>query len=154
MHAKTLIALAVQQLERKSVRGLAERMEVSHALVSDWQRGEKPMPNERIRQIAKIAHQDAGPWLLLINAEQEGGELGREWAKLAKRLGAAVAMLVVAALPLPSKASIASDFAINGGNAHYVTRRGYYWTLLRTWLAQRLQRPKPSADTLEASVCL
>jgi transcriptional regulator with XRE-family HTH domain len=105
MHAKTLIALAVQQLERKSVRGLAERLEVSHALISDWQRGEKPIPNERIRQIAKVANQDAGPWLLLINAEQEHGELGKEWAKLAKRLTATAALLVITvANALPGRA--------------------------------------------------
>lgn len=37
---------------------------------------------------------------------------------------------------------------------HIMSAVGFYWTLLRDWVAQRLQRHKPAADTLEASVCL
>ena len=39
-------------------------------------------------------------------------------------------------------------------NAHYVKRRGYYWNLLRDWLAHLLHRPNPSPECMEARQCL
>lgn len=161
MHVTTLIELAIQRVERKSVRGLAERMGVSHTKVSEWKNGAKPIPEERIQQLAKIAGQDAGPWLLLIKSQQEEGELGRLWASLAKKLGAVAGLLLVAALPYSVSAKAlnffdrpGSHFAITGDTAHYVTWWRYYGGVLRDWLAHHLHRPKPSPGCLEARTCL
>ncbi|AVY66712.1 helix-turn-helix domain-containing protein [Xanthomonas translucens] len=94
MHINTLIELAIQRSLRRSLRGLAEQMGITSGVLSEWKKGNKPIPDERIQQLAKIAGQDIGPWLLLIRSEQDQGELGREWAKLYKRLGATAAIFL------------------------------------------------------------
>lgn len=96
MHVTTLIELAMQHTGRPSLRPFGELVGVSHAKIAEWKTGAKPIPEDRIRQIARMAGQDPGPWLLLIKSEQEGGELGREWAKLARRLAATAAVLLCA----------------------------------------------------------
>ncbi|ALR04615.1 DUF3693 domain-containing protein [Xylella fastidiosa] len=95
MHATKLIELAVQRLDRKNVRALAERIDIAHGVLYDWKNGNKPIPNERIQELAKIAGEDAGQWLLLIRSEQDQGELSKEWAKLYKRLTATAATVLV-----------------------------------------------------------
>lgn len=96
MYIKALVGLAVQRLDRKSVRALAERIGVTHSVLYEWRDGKKPVPDERIQQIAKIAGQDPGEWLLLIHSEQDQGDLGRVWAKLYKRLGITAAGILCA----------------------------------------------------------
>lgn len=123
MHAETLIAMAVQQSLRKSMRGLAEQMGITVSSLSDWKVGKSPIPDDRIQQLAKIAGQDAGPWLLLIHSEQDQGELGREWAKLYKRLaGAAMALFLVigASMPAPVKASQIQQLAKPESTSMYI----------------------------------
>lgn len=85
------------------MRGLAEQMGITVSSLSDWKVGKSPIPDDRIQQLAKIAGQDPGPWLLLIHSEQDGGELGREWAKLYKRL-AGTAVLAALAVGIISPA--------------------------------------------------
>src|SRR5690606_20247131 len=77
--------------------GLAEQMGITVSSLSDWKVGKSPIPDDRIQQLAKIAGQDAGPWLLLIHSEQDQGELGREWAKLYKRLASTALVVAIAA---------------------------------------------------------
>ncbi|MCG8276638.1 DUF3693 domain-containing protein [Stenotrophomonas sp. NLF4-10] len=79
------------------MRGLAEQIGVTVASLSEWNTGKRPIPDDRIQQLAKIAGQDAGPWLLLIHSEQDQGELGREWAKLYKRLASTALVVAIAA---------------------------------------------------------
>ncbi|QDS18162.1 DUF3693 domain-containing protein [Xanthomonas arboricola] len=131
MHIKTLIELAVQRLDRKSVRSLSERMGIAHGVLYEWRDGKKPVPDERIQQIAKIAGQDPGPWLLLIHSEQDQGDLGREWAKLYKRLGIAVLGVVLCignALPGQAEARRPADMhhSLQADNQHplYIMRSG------------------------------
>ncbi|MBV6746240.1 DUF3693 domain-containing protein [Xanthomonas vasicola] len=127
MYIAALIGLAVQRLDRKSVRALAERMGIAHGVLYEWRDGKKPVPDERIQQIAKIAGQDPGEWLLLIHSEQDQGDLGREWAKLYKRLGMAAMALVLcigAALPGRAEAAVHHAFEANNANALYIMRNG------------------------------
>ncbi|MDD0923772.1 DUF3693 domain-containing protein [Xylella fastidiosa] len=91
----------------------------------EWRNGTKPIPDERIRQLAKIAKEDAGKWLLLIRSEQDKGELGKEWEKLYKKLTATAATLLIGAsitCPNTSQAqSINKNFSNeNSDNAYYV----------------------------------
>ncbi|EKQ61378.1 hypothetical protein MOU_17807, partial [Xanthomonas citri pv. malvacearum str. GSPB1386] len=128
MHIAALIGLAVQRLDRKSVRALAERMGIAHGVLYEWRDGKKPVPDERIQQIAKIAGQDPGEWLLLIHSEQDQGELGREWAKLYKRLSmAAMALVLCIGSALPERAEAAMRHAFEANNAahaiHYAKWR-------------------------------
>lgn len=148
MHVRTLIDLAMQHTDRRSLRTFAELVGVSHTKIAQWKNGDFPIPDDRIRQIAKLAAQDPGPWLLLIKSEQEDGELGREWAKLAKRLGA-VGMAVLCAigfsLPIAGNAHARrnADPMASGevqGNAYYVKADWAWWArLVRWWLAWKLR---------------
>ncbi|WP_416640629.1 DUF3693 domain-containing protein [Xanthomonas arboricola] len=105
MHVNTLIELCVQRTDRKSVRAFAEQLGIAHGVMNDWKNGKKPIPEERIRQFAKFAQLDPGPWLLLIKSEQDTGDLGREWAKLYKKLGMTVmAVLLCIGSALPGRA--------------------------------------------------
>lgn len=113
------------------MRGLSEQMGIKVASLSSWKKGDSPLPDERIRQLAKIAGQDPGPWLLLIHSEQDEGDLGREWARLYKRLGMAAMALVLcigSALPGRADASIKREqmhvSAENNAHALYIMRSG------------------------------
>ncbi|RWA36715.1 hypothetical protein XfCFBP8078_11755 [Xylella fastidiosa subsp. multiplex] len=108
MQAKTLINLCIQRSLRKSMRGLADQLGIGHTSLNDWQREIKPMPEERIRQLAKFAGEDPGHWLLLIKSEQEKGDLGKEWTKLYKRLTTTAATLIAGADVSYSNASYVS----------------------------------------------
>ena len=72
------------------------------------------MPEDRIASIARIAHVDAGEWLLLIEAEQARGEARKAYGSLVKRLGIA-ALLALASVP-----GMASVSHIDAGTAYYV----------------------------------
>ncbi len=113
------------------MRGLADQLGIGHTSLNDWQREIKPMPEERIRQLAKFAGEDPGHWLLLIKSEQEKGDLGKEWAKLYKKLTATAATLLISggiSCPAPSQAqSISEKFSNeNSHNAYYVHQVGAY----------------------------
>lgn len=91
-----------------SDNALAQRMGVSRQLVSNWRKATAPVSDDRIAQLARLAHEDAGSWLVQIHAEQADGEAGKAWAALAKRLAAAAACVMVAAgfqlAPAPAQA--------------------------------------------------
>lgn len=99
MYAEKLVEKAIQHSLRKSLRSLAAQMGISSGILCEWKQGIKPIPDERIRQLAKIARVDPGEWLLLIHMEAAPGELGREWRKLAIRLGVPLMALCVAVSP-------------------------------------------------------
>ncbi|MDD0883774.1 DUF3693 domain-containing protein [Xylella fastidiosa] len=143
MQAKTLINLCIQRSLRKSMRGLADQLGIGHTSLNDWQREIKPMPEERIRQLAKFAGEDPGHWLLLIKSEQEKGDLGKEWAKLYKKLTATAATLLIGAsitCPNTSQAqSINKNFSNeNADNAYYV----HYVHQVGAYKARCLASPK------------
>lgn len=147
MHAKTLIDLAMQHTDRRSLRPFAELVGVSHTKIGEWRNGDV-MPEERIRQIAKLAGQDPGPWLLLIKSEQDKGELGREWAKLAKKLAATAAVFLCAVTVAGSVvASSVSSYASNG--MHIMSNVRYWWRLALLLIGQRR---KPSGPYIEANL--
>lgn len=111
MYAEQLVEKAIQQSLRKSLRSLAAQMGISSGILCEWKQGIKPIPDERIRQLAKIAKVDPGEWLLLIHMEAAPGELGREWRKLAIRLGVPMLGLCVAISPFLLGESIAYTFS-------------------------------------------
>ncbi|UIT42166.1 DUF3693 domain-containing protein [Xylella fastidiosa] len=131
MHTEALIKLCVQRTLRNSVRGLAEELGLNNVSINNWKLGYKPIPEERIRQLAKFAGEDPGHWLLLIKSEQEKGDLGKEWAKLYKKLTATAATLLIGAnitCPNTSQAqSINKNFSNESSdNAYYVHQVGAY----------------------------
>lgn len=100
MYINQLVDLAIQRSLRQTLRGLASQMGVSSSVLSQWRQGNKPIPDDRIQQLARIAKVDAGEWMVLIRMEAAPGDLGREWRKLAIRLGVPLMALCVAVLPL------------------------------------------------------
>ena len=102
---------------------LAERLGISRQAVSNWRHGDKFPDEETIAQLALLAGDDPAQWLVAIKAVRTDGAAGKAWAALAKRLGAAAAVLLVAALPQAGQAKAGSLFAINPDTAHYVISR-------------------------------
>lgn len=159
MHVRTLIDLAMQHTDRRSLRTFAELVGVSHTKVAQWKNGDFPIPDDRIRQIAKLAAQDPGPWLLLIKSEQDDGELGREWAKLAKRLGA-VGLAVLCAIgfsgAMPGKAYAArvSELRISDDASPQCllckADWGWWARLARWWLEWKLRGSRSTTGRLDA----
>ena len=113
MYISQLVDMAVQRSLRQTLRGLATQMGVSSSVLSQWRQGNKPIPDDRIQQLARIAKVDPGEWLVLIHMEAAPGELGREWRKLAIRLGVPMAALCVAILP----------FFLSGSEAYQIAAR-------------------------------
>lgn len=93
-----LLDKAAEQCSPATYKALAERLGISRSLISNWKAGDWPMPQERIAEIARIAHVDAGEWMLLIEAEQAKGEAKKAYGSLVKRLGIA-ALLGMMATP-------------------------------------------------------
>jgi DNA-binding transcriptional regulator YdaS (Cro superfamily) len=87
---------------------LAQRLGVSRAQLSAWRVGREAVPEDRIAEIARVAHADAGEWRLLIEAEQARGEARKAYGLLVKRLGIA-ALLAIATAP-----AMAAHFAYSG----------------------------------------
>lgn len=79
---------------------LAEKLGVSRQLVSQWRKGANPLSDDRIAQIAHLAKEDGGRWLLTIHAETAQGAAAKDWAALLRKFGAAAAVSVVALMPL------------------------------------------------------
>lgn len=102
---------------------LAERLGVSRQLVSQWRKGHNPLADERIAQIARAAGEDAGVWLVRVRAEQTHGEAAKAWARLARQLGAAAALAIVAFIPYTASAKPLISDGQFVSNAYYVTLR-------------------------------
>lgn len=133
---------------------LGERIGKSRQVISQWRAGSTWPEEDMVVKLAEMAGDEPAQWLVAIKAVRSDGAAAKVWASLAKRLGAVAAVLLVAALPFGAQAKAGSHFAINPDTAHYVTRLGYYWGVLRDWLAHRLHRPEPASGVLEARSCL
>lgn len=119
--------------------GLATKIGVARATVSQWKTGVVPFPAERIAEVARIAHLDPAEWVVLVEAEQAKGEARKAYTSLVKRLGIAALLAIVCS---PALASISH---ITTGNAYYVRARRLVTRLLGT-LERR--RSLPHADLL------
>ena len=101
MDAKNaLLDKARATCSRPSDLALAEKLGVSRSSVSHWRSGKEPLSDERIAQLAKLANEPGGKWLVAIRAQQTTGEAHRAWEQLARQLGmaASVAMMLGAGL--------------------------------------------------------
>lgn len=106
---------------------LAEKLGVSRQLVSQWRKGANPMSDDRIAQIAHLAREDGGRWLLTIHAERASGAAAKDWQALLRRFGAAAALGVVVLMPwsnASAKAVAHEASAQFATNAYYVNSSG------------------------------
>lgn len=72
---------------------------INRQSVSKWRNGEAYPDEERIAQLAEMADEDAGDWLLIVRAERSTGDAKKAYRSLAKRLGIA-ALLGLVAMPV------------------------------------------------------
>lgn len=84
-----LLDKAQEQCSPANQTGLALRLGVTRGAISSWKTQAYPLPTERIAELARIAHLDAGEWVVLVEAEQSKGEAKKTYGLLAKRLGIA-----------------------------------------------------------------
>lgn len=73
---------------------IARRLKASRQLVNNWRKG-VPMKQERIVQLARLAHENEGYWLARIEAEQSQGETRRAWEQVVTRLSQAACLGIV-----------------------------------------------------------
>ena len=95
---------------------LGERLGRSRQVVSQWRSGDKYPDEDVIVQLAELAGDDPGEWLLAIKAIRSEGAAGKAWSALAKRLAATAALvLLVAFLPVQNAvAHSVNTLQING----------------------------------------
>lgn len=105
---KLLLDRAIEHCDPRTATTLGERLKVSRQQISRWKHGHDPMPQDKVIAAAKIAHENAGDWWLLIEREQSTGEVRKSIEDIMKRLGvsfAAIALCAMATLPVPVKAA-------------------------------------------------
>lgn len=105
---KKLLDSAAERCSPANYVGLAARLGITTSLVSAWKLDRYPMPAERVAELARIAHLDAGEWLLLVEAEQSHGEARKAYGALVKRLGIAALLAIV------TGPAMASHFVYSG----------------------------------------
>lgn len=148
-----LLDKALKTCSLNSDRALAQRMHVSPSAISLWRKGGQ-INEKHLTALIALADVDEATAIAVLAEQAETKPQKAVWNALLQRLGAAAAVLLVAALPFGAQAKAGSHFGINPDTAHYVTWWRYYGGVLRDWLAHRLQRPKPSPGCLEARTCL
>lgn len=135
----------------------ATALGVSRSTVSLWKQGK----NAEIHLIERMA-QDIGDapemWAARVMAERSGSEEEQSaWTRIAQRLSAFAAVLLLATLPYGAGArptETGFNFAEKASSMDYVLRTvRYLWRLVCDLLASKVRRGK-AADTLEATVCL
>ncbi|WP_080507213.1 DUF3693 domain-containing protein [Xylella fastidiosa] len=141
MQQKLLIDLAIQHSLRNSLRGLAEQINVSSGVLSEWRNEIKPIPNERIAQICKIAETDGATWMAKIHAEKAQSPIERAiWKSMLERLTATAATLLIGAgitYPTPSQAHALDKNFSNG-----ISHNAYYVHQVDAYKARCLASPK------------
>lgn len=111
---------------------LAKRLDVSRQTISQYKNAVIDLPDARAIQLAQIAHEDEAVWLVAIAADKSSGATSRAWAKAAKRLGYAAALVVALAQPLLFPSATASA----------TTLQPIHYAKLRRWL-RRAFSPMP-----------
>ena len=97
-----------------SDNALALSLHVTRQTVSQWRHGDAYPDEDRIAQLAELAGEDAGGWLLLMKAERTEGRTKKAYQSLVKQLGIA-AMLGIVLMPGSVYATHLSHFAIIPG---------------------------------------
>lgn len=124
---------------------IAERLERSKQLVTNWRKGDKVPGDGDVMALARMAGEDADRWLAIAQAARVDGEARVRWQAIARRLAATAALLAVGflgAAPAPSQAAHGHEDA--GGTRHYA--KWPMWVrLLWLWLGTRFARPTGSS---------
>lgn len=102
-------------------------------VVSQWRKGDSYPSEDHIAQLAKMAREDEGVWLVRVRAERTTGPAHVGWERVLRQLGAAAVLGAVALLPFNAEASLTER-----GYMHYAK-----WRALARRLLGRLHGPSP-----------
>lgn len=117
---------------------LAERLGRSRQTTSHWRNGVKCPEDDQVMELAKLAAEDPAPWLVAVQAQRSTGSAAATWAALARKLGAAAAVLLYIGAMTPSPA--AAQTLVFEGNSPGL----YIMSSLRrfaSWLRRSLTLP-------------
>lgn len=94
-----------------SDNALAARFDLHRQSISKWRTGDAYPDEENIVELATMAGDDPAEWLVAIKAVRTDGAAGRVWSQLARKLGAAAAvvLLVSASMPGIAKGMVGRD---------------------------------------------
>lgn len=101
----TINALLDKARETRSIasdNALAQTFGVHRQAVSKWRNGDAYPSENHIAQLAEMAGDDAGAWLVLIQAERATGKAAKAWASVAQRIGHAAAVAGLGAMYIMS----------------------------------------------------
>jgi transcriptional regulator with XRE-family HTH domain len=110
-----LIDAARTRLPTPTWAEIARRLDVTQQTVNQWRRGDVPLSDERIEELAALAHADPGRWKMAIVAQRTKSAAIRK--SLERFLGAA--MLTAAAVLAPMETTQAARQDISGHSIHY-----------------------------------
>ncbi|WP_454260321.1 hypothetical protein [Pseudoxanthomonas mexicana] len=107
---------------------LGTRLDRSKQLITNWRSGAKVPTDGDVMALARMAGQDVDKWLAIAQAARTEGEAKTRWEQIARKLGAAAAMVLCAlgfSLPMAgnARATKNADPMASGdvqGNAYYV----------------------------------
>ena len=110
-YAALLLDKAKNHCEPANYNGLAVRLDVSRQAVSRWRNAAEPLPEDRVRQLARIAQVDWAEWWLLIHAEVAPSEVRSRVMAVLQRAGIA-ALVAIALVPGTGYAAHLGHFVI------------------------------------------
>lgn len=126
-------------LSLRSDADIARLFEVTPQTVSLWRAGDAYPDEDKIAQMANMAKEDDGAWLIQVRAERTEGPAKKAWKHALERLSpaaAAVGMFLLCAIPFPENAHARAVLTEQvPTNVYYVIRR-----ILQKWRA-RSQQP-------------
>lgn len=165
----TLMDKARQKRGIPSDNALAGALGRSRQVVSQWRSGDAYPDEELIVALAEMAGDNPAEWLVAVKAVRSDGKAGKVWAALAKRLGAAAAVVLCAigfALPVVGKAhqtdvspcspdsEIGSLHIMSGARWVALGRVWrYYWLLLKLLLDRLLHGDSSPTENRSLEAC-
>lgn len=130
---------------------ISERLDRSKQLVNNWRSGERIPGDGDVIALARMAGEDMDHWLAVAQAARSDGEAKARWESIAKRLGAAAAMVLCAvgislgASPkaLAHKGFMSTDMQATTEQCLLCKADFGWWArLARWWLAWKLRGSK------------
>lgn len=130
-YAAVLLDKAKETCSPANYSGLAARLGVSRQSVSSWRNGLTPLPEDRVRELARLAHVDAAEWWLAIQSDNAPEAMKPRVRAVLARLGIAAVLAIVAspAVARESLAGIGTTSCNTASTAYYVSRRVAGWLL-------------------------
>lgn len=139
-------------------RALAKRMHVTPSAVSLWRKG-GAIKEKHLTALIVLADVDEVQALQVLAEQAETKPEKAVWSALLQRVGATAAIVLCAigfSMATPQNAHAINDLPALSrssvpANAYYVKPDfGWWWKLLRDWLAWRLRGSKSDTGSLDA----